>query len=248
MEGDNCSPHELRESSKQARDSSISGCFGWVRTWICNRNDLDSDEDFYERRCAEDSRDSSTGGCFESIRRWVRDKFSRHLGTEQETLTAPRPVTPGTATAQRPLMPMTATAQRRGEWKCVRDRKEGSHTATCSRGDHAGYTLHGGEAQCSVLNSVDAVEPSLKSAAENQGEAENSVSEGDENAQTLSLQASELKEMDPSATEARPLNASAKQERTEQLDEKLEPLRRQVSPWQTKKIRKETKKKKRGKR
>ncbi|XP_023708084.1 uncharacterized protein LOC111864801 [Cryptotermes secundus] len=62
-----------------------------------------------------------------------------------------------------------------------------------------------------MLNSADAVGLGLRSAAENQGGAENSVSEGDENAQTLSLQAPELKEKDPSATEARPLSASSKQ-------------------------------------
>ncbi|XP_023716401.1 uncharacterized protein LOC111869252, partial [Cryptotermes secundus] len=107
-EGDNCCSHdELRESTKQARDSSISGCFGWVQKWIlCNQNDLDSDEDPYERKCpdntgegTEDSRDSSTCGCFESIRRWVCEKFSRCLAKKQETMTAQRPVT---ATTQRP--------------------------------------------------------------------------------------------------------------------------------------------------
>ncbi|XP_033611203.1 uncharacterized protein LOC111874073 isoform X2 [Cryptotermes secundus] len=277
MEGDNCSPRdEVRESRKQARDSSISGCFGWVRKWICIKNDLDSDEDFYERKCpdntgecTEDSRDSSTGGCFECIRKWVCEKFPRSLGKEQETLTAQRPVTataqrpvtpvavtaqrpvtateqrpetpvtateqrpvtpvavtaqrPMTATEQRPVTPVTATEQlpvtvteqRRGEWNCVRDRNEGSHTATCSTGDHADYTLHEGEAHCSMLNRADAVEMDLMSAAETQGGAENSVSERNENGQTLSLPAPELKEMDPQATEERPLNASAEQVQTE---------------------------------
>ncbi|XP_033608900.1 putative surface protein SACOL0050 [Cryptotermes secundus] len=334
MEGDNCSPRdEVRESRKQARDSSISGCFGWVRKWICIKNDLDSDEDFYERKCpdntgecTEDSRDSSTGGCFECIRKWVCEKFPRSLVKEQETLTAQRPVTPVAVTAERPVtateqrpetpvtateqlpvtvtaqrpvtateqgpvtpvavtaqrpvtpvavtaqppvtaieqrpvtpvtateqlpvtvtaqrpvtpvavtaqrpmtateqrpvtpvtateqLPVTVTEQRRGEWNCVRDRNEGSHTATCSTGDHADYTLHEGEAQCSMLNREDAVEPDMMSAAETQGGAENSVSEGDENGQTLSLPAPELKEMDPQATEERPVNASAEQVQTE---------------------------------
>jgi DNA repair ATPase RecN len=58
---------------------------------------------------------------------------------------------------------------------------------------------------------VLAVQLGLKVAAEKQEEAENSVPEEDENAQTLSLQASELKEMEPSGTEARPLTANAEQ-------------------------------------
>ncbi|XP_023703433.1 dentin sialophosphoprotein-like [Cryptotermes secundus] len=135
-----------------------------------------------------------------------------------------------------------------GEGNSVSYRNEGSHTVTCSTGDHAYYTLHEREAQCSMLNSADAVELGLKSAAENQGGAENSVSEGDENAQTLSLQAPELKEMDPSATEAWPLNTSAKQERREQLHEKFEPLRRQDAPCEKNKMRKTMKETNRGQR
>ncbi|XP_033606231.1 uncharacterized protein LOC117282081 [Cryptotermes secundus] len=84
------------------------------------------------------------------------------------------------------------------ELDCVSVRSEGSHTA-----------------HRSMLNRVDAVELGLKSAAGNQEGAQNSVSEGDGNAQTLSLQAPQLKEMEPSATEEGPLNASAEQVQTE---------------------------------
>ena len=92
-----------------------------------------------------------------------------------------------------------------------------------------------------MLKSSNAVETGLKSAAENQGEAENSVSEGDQNGQTPSLQAPELTEMDPSATEARPLSASSNQGRREQLQEKFEPLRRQDAPCQKNRMRATTK-------
>jgi hypothetical protein len=53
-------------------------------------------------------------------------------------------------------------------------RTEDSHTATCSRGDlrifftDAGYTLHGREAQCSVLSSGDSVQLVLEDAEEEQ--------------------------------------------------------------------------------
>jgi hypothetical protein len=61
------------------------------------------------------------------------------------------------------------------------------------------------------LNSEDAVELGLKGTAENQGEAEDEVPEQDENTQTLSSQAPEVKEMKPSATEGRPSNPNVEQ-------------------------------------
>jgi hypothetical protein len=115
-----------------------------------------------------------------------------------------------------------STANSEGD--CVSVRNEGSHTATCSTGDQHGfsadadYTLHEREAHCSML----AVELGLKSTEEKQEEAENKVSVEDENAQTLSLQASELKEMESSGTEAQPLTASAEQEQVELGEPKTE--------------------------
>jgi hypothetical protein len=89
-EGDSSSPHdEFRESTKQARDSTSSCCFGWVRTWLCDKNNLDIDDDFSENNYPENtgdgskhSRDWSTGGCFEWIRRWVREKVPRNSGKD----------------------------------------------------------------------------------------------------------------------------------------------------------------------
>ena len=64
-----------------------------------------------------------------------------------------------------------------------------------------------------------AVELGLKGAEEEQEKAINEVSVEGENAQTLSLQASELKEIEP-------LNSTAEQERREEFHEKFEPLRK----------------------
>ena len=56
------------------------------------QNNLDSDEDFFEKKCpdntgkgTEDSRVSSTGGCFESIRRWISGKVNRLQTGEGES-------------------------------------------------------------------------------------------------------------------------------------------------------------------
>ena len=79
-------------------------------------------------------------------------------------------------------------------------------TATCSTGAQRGfstdadYTLHERETHCSVLT----VELGMKGAEEEQEKTVNEVSVECENAQTLSVQASELKEMEP-------LNSSAEQ-------------------------------------
>jgi hypothetical protein len=168
-------PDYTGDDKKHYRNSSINGCFGWVRRWICEKNDFESDNDSYGKENPDDagegtkhSRDSSTSGCFGWIQRWIYEQHIRKSDRQRPaTATAQRPER---ATAQRSA---TATAQRpaRGAASVTGMKTD---TATCSRGDQrvfftdADCTLHEREAQWSMLNNEDAVELVLKDIVQKQ--------------------------------------------------------------------------------